>query len=71
MFDNNGEMTSFVLLESGREFAAGPMNRLLLYKDVPRVFDAWDIDSNYEQQPRERPLHRHSGGGGEPLPLCH
>ncbi len=26
------------------------MNRLLLYKDVPRVFDAWDIDSNYEQQ---------------------
>lgn len=50
VFDNNGEMTSFVLLKSGREFAAGPMNRLLLYKDVPRVFDAWDIDSNYEQQ---------------------
>ena len=50
VFDQNGELVSFVLLESGREFAAGGMNRLLLYKDVPRIFDAWDIDSNYEQQ---------------------
>ncbi|HIU32093.1 MAG TPA: alpha-mannosidase [Candidatus Caccousia avistercoris] len=50
VFDKNGELTSFVLLETGREFAAGGMNRLLLYKDVPRIFDAWDIDSNYEQQ---------------------
>ncbi len=50
VFDQNGELVSFVLLESGREFAAGSMNRLLLYKDVPRVFDAWDIDSPYEQQ---------------------
>ncbi len=23
------------------------MNRLRLFKDVPRLFDAWDIDSNY------------------------
>ncbi|MBQ8954013.1 MAG: alpha-mannosidase, partial [Clostridia bacterium] len=36
---------------TGREFAAGAMNRLLAYKDVPRLFDAWDIDSNYIQQP--------------------
>lgn len=50
VFDKHGEMTSFVLLETGREFAADGMNRLLLYKDVPRLFDAWDIDSNYEQQ---------------------
>ncbi len=42
-----GEVTSFVLKESGREFAAEPMNRFHLYKDVPRLFDAWDIDSNY------------------------
>ena len=27
------------------------MNRLLAYKDVPRKFDAWDIDSNYIDQP--------------------
>lgn len=46
-----GEVVSFVDKETGREFAAGPMNRLLMYKDVPRLFDAWDIDSNYILQP--------------------
>ena len=46
-----GEVVSFIDCESGREFAAAPMNRLLAYKDVPRLFDAWDIDSNYILQP--------------------
>lgn len=46
----NGEVTSFILKESGREFAAEPMNRFHAYKDVPRIFDAWDIDSNYVYQ---------------------
>ncbi|MBQ8094611.1 MAG: alpha-mannosidase [Clostridia bacterium] len=46
-----GEVISFVNKESGREFASGPMNHLLMYKDVPRLFDAWDIDSNYILQP--------------------
>ncbi len=45
-----GEVVSFVLKESGREFAAEAMNRFHLYKDVPRMFDAWDIDSNYIDQ---------------------
>ena len=27
--------------------AAGPMNRLRLFKDIPRYFDAWDIDACY------------------------
>jgi alpha-mannosidase len=45
--DARGEVVSFVLKESGREYAAQPMNRFRLYKDVPRLFDAWDIDSNY------------------------
>lgn len=44
------EVVSFVLKESGREFAEGPMNHLMLFKDVPRLFDAWDIDSNYIDQ---------------------
>lgn len=48
-----GEVVSFVDKQTGREFAAGPMNRLLLFKDVPRLFDAWDIDSNYILQPVE------------------
>ncbi len=50
-FNNRGEVVSFVRKETGREFAAGPMNRLLAYKAVPRKFDAWDIDSNYIDQP--------------------
>ncbi len=49
--NKRGEVISFIDKATGREFAAGPMNRLLAYKDVPRLFDAWDIDSNYIQQP--------------------
>lgn len=45
-----GEVTSFLLKESGRELAAAPMNRLRLFKDLPRHFDAWDIDENYREQ---------------------
>ncbi len=29
----------------------GPANVLKLYKDVPRAYDAWDVDSTYEQCP--------------------
>ena len=46
-----GEVVSFVDKTSGREFAAGPMNHLLAFRDVPRAYDAWDIDSNYIDQP--------------------
>lgn len=46
-----GEVVSFVDKQTGREFSGGAMNRLLMYKDVPRLFDAWDIDSNYILQP--------------------
>lgn len=49
-FDKAGELVSFVLKETGREFIEGVGNRFLLYKDLPRLFDAWDIDSVYEQQ---------------------
>lgn len=45
--NSRGEVVSYKLKTSGREFAAAPMNRFRLYKDVPRLFDAWDIDSNY------------------------
>lgn len=50
VINKKGEVISFVLKESGREFAAGAMNRFRLYKDVPRLFDAWDIDSHYIDQ---------------------
>ena len=45
-----GEISSFILKENQKEYAAMPMNHFRLFKDVPRAFDAWDIDSNYEQQ---------------------
>ena len=47
VINDRGEVVSFVNKDTGREFAKGNMNRLLAYKDVPRLFDAWDIDSNY------------------------
>lgn len=50
LINGKGEVVSFILKSSGREFAARPMNRLRLYKDVARMFDAWDIDSNYIHQ---------------------
>lgn len=53
VFSPAGEVISFVLRESGREFAQAPMNRFQLFRDVPRMFDAWDIDSCYLQQPAE------------------
>nr|WP_308626945.1 glycoside hydrolase family 38 C-terminal domain-containing protein [uncultured Eisenbergiella sp.] len=44
-----GQVESFLLKSSGRELAAGPMNRLRLFKDIPRHFDAWDIDAGYRE----------------------
>ena len=51
VINGRGEVISFADRATGREFAAGPMNKLLMFKDVPRRFDAWDIDSNYIMQP--------------------
>ncbi|MCU0520989.1 MAG: glycosyl hydrolase-related protein [Anaerolineae bacterium] len=51
-FNERGEITSLVdkTVPLG-EMAAGPGNRFEMYKDVPSRFDAWDIDSMYEQAP--------------------
>lgn len=47
--DRQGRVVSYQL--DGREMTDGqPMNVLRMYKDVPRIFDAWDIDSNYREQ---------------------
>lgn len=48
--DAKGEVLSFKLEGDDREFASGAMNHFLFYKDTPRKFDAWDIDSNYIEQ---------------------
>lgn len=49
-FNKKAEIVSLVLKENGREFVKMPMNHLRMFKDVPRKFDAWDIDSNYAEQ---------------------
>ena len=51
--NSSGEITSIFDKEANREIAAGPCNRFKLYKDVPGWFDAWDIDSMYEDTPLE------------------
>jgi alpha-mannosidase len=46
-----GELVSILDKETGRELALGPCNSFKMYKDVPTSYDAWDIDSMYEQLP--------------------
>ena len=53
VINGRGEVISYTERAGGREFAGGPMNRLLLFRDIPRMYDAWDIDSNYALQPVE------------------
>ncbi|WP_044913315.1 alpha-mannosidase [Butyrivibrio sp. WCE2006] len=48
--NEKGEVTSFKLKAPDTEFVSGISNRFHMYKDVPRLFDAWDIDSNYKLQ---------------------
>ncbi len=56
--DHQAEVISFHLKDGDRkEFAAGAMNHFLLYKDIPRRYDAWDIDSNYIEQQIEGASH--------------
>ena len=52
-FDAKGQITSIFDKESDRELAAGPCNAIRMYKDVPTAWDAWDIDSMYEDTPVE------------------
>jgi alpha-mannosidase len=53
-FNERGEITSLVDKTAPvGEFAAGPCNVFKMFKDVPTRFDAWDIDSMYENTPVE------------------
>ncbi len=50
VFGERGVIESYVLKDTGAAFT-GVMNRFEMFKDVPRTFDAWDIDSCYIDQP--------------------
>jgi len=47
----DGEISSLIDKESERDFVSAPCNKLMMYKDVPGIYDAWDIDSMYRKQP--------------------
>ncbi len=49
-----GELLSMVTLHDSRERVRSASNVLRLYRDLPRKFDAWDLDSQTER--REVPL---------------
>jgi alpha-mannosidase len=49
--DDLGRVTSIYDKEANRELAAGLCNNLKMYKDIPTNWDAWDLDSMYEETP--------------------
>jgi alpha-mannosidase len=52
-FDARGQITSIWDKLADRELSAGPCNCFKMYKDVPSMWDAWDIDSVYKLTPVE------------------
>ena len=46
--DSKGHLCSFVTLADGKERIRSASNVFHLYRDLPRKFDAWDIDSQTE-----------------------
>lgn len=52
-FNEKGEIVSIYDKEAGYELAAGLCNSFRMYKDVTTCYDAWDIDSMYEELPVE------------------
>lgn len=49
--NERGEITSLLDKETGIQWAAGPMNVLRLYQDIPAHYENWDIDSMRPEVP--------------------
>ncbi len=50
-FDKNGEIVGLYDKEVQREvrdLGSAPLNRLIAFKDVPKEYDAWNIDADFE-----------------------
>lgn len=52
-FDANGELLSLLDKQTGREQMAAPGNSLRMYRDIPDIWDAWDLNSMTEDAPVE------------------
>ena len=50
-FNYFGEITSIYDKTHQYELTAGLCNQMAMYQDIPSAFDAWDIDSMYQQSP--------------------
>lgn len=50
-FNQRGELISLYDKQDQCELMSGSGNRFCLYKDVPSMWDAWDLDSMAEHQP--------------------
>ncbi len=53
VFDSNGRIVSLIDKISGRQIANKLLNKLMVYDDNPREYDAWDIDEDYINHPHE------------------
>ena len=49
--DRLGRIVSCFDMEADRELAAAPLNDFSLFRDTPRVCDAWEIEPHYLMQP--------------------
>ncbi|MFU8793425.1 MAG: alpha-mannosidase [Acholeplasmataceae bacterium] len=49
-FDRHGEIISLVTLDDQVEHSKSYLNRLSVYKDKKKFFNAWDIDINYTKK---------------------
>ncbi|NBZ86472.1 alpha-mannosidase [Stagnihabitans tardus] len=47
---DQGRLVSLYSHRLGREMLSAPANRLQAFRDLPREFDAWEIDADYEDQ---------------------
>ncbi len=50
VISGEGHLLSMVTLADGQERVRSASNRFRLYRDLPRRFDAWDIDSQTERR---------------------
>lgn len=49
--NDTGAITQIIDKLTGLPLSSGLCNELKLFKDIPTMFDAWDIDSQYETDP--------------------
>jgi len=50
VFNKMGELISLKDVQTGKERVGGLSNKMRLYRDLPRAFDGWDIDSQTPQR---------------------